>query len=315
MFKKITIIGLLAFLILLFAAAPASAHNAALLVGNNITDAMEADYNNYLIKEGTSLPILLIAGHGFEYDFGNVSTPVNVTIVAPDGTKTNITTQSASEEIDKILSGEKVTVAYQKINYNFTQSGTYFLYATLPGNTTEISKLAVFVGEGTWDDWNKQIGLPLEFTMYTRMGGLAEGETVYGKLIYENGTGAGNIKYYAEPVKTAAEAKELHDMIASEYATGESIYLIYSKRAATDESGKFISAIPEKGVWSFVAAADVNGTSYKATYTFPVLPQFYGTDEGPAAAETAGTDKETPGFSIVLAVLAVIGAVMFIRRK
>lgn len=313
MLKKITLIGLFAFLILLFAAAPATAHNAALIVGNNITDAMDADYNDYLIKEGTTLPILLIHGHGFEYDFGNISTSVNVTIVAPDGTKRNVTTQTATQEVDKILSGEKDTVTCQKINYNFTQSGTYFLYAMLPGETTEIAKLAIFVGESTWDDWNKELGLPLEFTMYTRMSGLAEGETVYGKLIYANGTGAENVKYYVEPVKTAAEAKELHDMLVSDYATGESIYLIYSKRAMTDESGKFVSAIPEQGVWSFVASAEVNGTPYKATYTFPVLPQFYGTtDEQPS-----GTDNETPGFGVVLAVLAIVGvgAVMFIRRK
>ncbi|MBZ3936126.1 DUF4198 domain-containing protein [Methanimicrococcus blatticola] len=312
MFKKITMIGLLAFLILLFAAAPASAHNAALIVGDNITDAMEADYNDYLIKEGTTLPILLIHGHGFEYDFGNVSTAVNVTIVSPDGTKKNVTTQTATQEVDKILSGEKDTVTYQKINYNFTQSGTYFLYATLPGETTEIAKLAIFVGDGTWDDWNKQLGLPLEFTMYTRMGGLAEGETVFGRLVYENGTGAENVKYYVEPVKTAAEAKELYDMLVSNYTTGESIYLIYSKRAMTDEAGKFVSAIPEKGVWSFVASADVDGTPYKATYTFPVLPQFYGT-----ADESSNTNNETPGFGIVFAVLAIIGvgAVLFMRRK
>lgn len=312
MFKKITVIGLISLFALLLAAAPAAAHNAALMVGDNIVDAMDADYNDYLIKEGTTLPILLIHGHGFEYDFGNVSTPVNVTIVAPDGTKQNVTTKSVSESVDKILSGEKDTITYQKINYNFTKSGTYFLYATLPGETTEVAKLAIFVGESTWDDWNKNLGLPLEFTMYTRMSGLAEGETVYGRLVYTNGTGAENVKYYVEPVKTAAEALELNKMLVSEYATGDSIYLIYSKRAMTDEEGRFISAIPEQGVWSFVASAEVDGVPYKATYTFPVLPQFYGT-----ADEPVSTDKETPGFGVLLAILAVIGvgAIMFMRRK
>ncbi|MDV0445772.1 hypothetical protein MmiAt1_13670 [Methanimicrococcus sp. At1] len=310
MFKKMTVIGFIALLVLLFATAPATAHNAALIVGDNITDAMNADYNDYLIKPGTVLPILLIHGHGFEYDFGNVSTPVNVTIVTPDGTKQSVTTKTANESVDKILSGEKETVEFQKFNYNFTQNGTYFLHATLPGETTEVAKLAIFVGEGTWDDWNKHLGLPLEFTMFTRMSGLAEGETVFGKLVYANGTGAQNVKYYVEPVKTASEALELHDMLVSDYATGESIYLIYSKRAMTDESGNFVSAIPEKGVWSFVASAEVDGVPYKATYTFPVLPQFYG------SADT-GADKETPGFGITFAVLAIValGAFMLIRRK
>lgn len=310
MFKKLTMIGLLTLLALLFAAAPASAHNAALIVGDNITDAMEADYNNYLIKQGTTLPILIIQGHGFEYDFGNLSTPVNVTVVAPDGTETVVTSQSATEEVDKILLGTKEPVVYQKINYNFTQSGTYFLYTTVPGETIEIPKMAVFVGDGTWDDWNKNLGLPLEFTTFTRISGLAEGETIYGKL-YANGSGADNVMYYTEPVKTATEAKALHDMLVSDYPTGESIYLIYSKRSMTDETGNFVSTIPEKGVWSLVASAEVNGTPYKATYTFPVLPQFYGSDV-PASAD----DKPaTPGFGLFVALLAIIGAVLIIRRK
>lgn len=312
MFKKMTVIGLISLLVLLMAAAPASAHNAAIIVGDNITDAMEADYNDYIIKQGTTKSILIIHGHGFEYDFGNLTTPVNVTVVAPDGTKTNVTSKSATEQVDKILTGEKESLTYQKINYNFTQSGTYFLYTTVKGESaTEIPKLAVFVGDGTWNDWNKNLGLPLEFTMFTRMGGLAEGETVYGKLVYGNGSNAENVMYYVEPVKTAAEAKELNDMLVSDYATGESIYLIYSKRAMTDEFGNFVSAIPEQGVWSFVASADVNGTPYKATYTFPVLPQFYGTADVPA--ETP--DKETPGFGVIMALIAVAGAVLLIRRK
>ncbi|WNY23852.1 hypothetical protein MmiHf6_11750 [Methanimicrococcus hongohii] len=312
MLKRITAIGFISLLILLLAAAPATAHNGALIVGDNITDAMKADYNDYIIKEGTTLSILLIHGHGFEYDFGNISESVNVTIVSPDGTKKNVATQTVSEEIDLILSDEKGTVTYQKINYNFTQSGTYFLYATLPGETIELVKLAIFVGEGTWDDWNKNLGLPLEFTLYTRMSGLAEGETVYGKLVYANGTGAENVKYYVEPVKTAEESKALQEMLVSDYATGESIYLIYSKRAMTDEDGRFVSTISEQGVWTFVASAEADGTSYKATYTFPVLPQFYGTESIPAEAE-----NETPGFGMVLAVLAIIGvgAFMFMRRK
>ncbi|WP_316559259.1 DUF4198 domain-containing protein [Methanimicrococcus stummii] len=305
-----TMIGLAALLVLLFAAAPATAHNAALIVGDNIVDAMDADYNDYLIKQGTTLPILLIHGHGFEYDFGSISTPVNVTIITPDGTKQAVTTKTVSESVDKILSGDKETIEYQKFNYNFTQNGTYFLYATLPGETTEVAKLAIFVGESTWDDWNKQLGLPLEFTMFTRMSGLAEGETVFGKLVYANGTGVENVKYYVEPVKTASEALALHDMLVSDYVTGESIYLIYSKRAMTDESGNFVSAIPEQGVWSFVASAEVDGVPYKATYTFPVLPQFYG-------SEASAAENETPGFGVLFAVLAIIGvgAFMFMRRK
>lgn len=314
MVQKFTIYGIIAVFILLFAVGTASAHNAALIVGDNIVDAMEADYNDYIIKEGTTLSILLIHGHGFEYDFGNVTTPVDVVIVAPDGTKKSVTTKPITESVDRILSGEKETITYQKIDYKFTQSGTYFLYTILPGETTEIPKLAIFVGEDTWNDWNKNLGLPLEFTMFTRMSGLAEGETVYGKLVYGNGTDAKNIMYYVEPVKTADEAKKLNDMLVSDYATGESVYLIYSKRAVTDEFGNFVSAIPEKGVWSFVASATVDGDSYKATYTFPVLPQIYGPNAAQNNADSSN-DKETPGFGVVLALLGIVGAALILRKK
>lgn len=314
MFQKIVWIGLISLFVLLLAATPASAHNAALLMGDNLSDAMAADYNDYIFQPGTTKSVLVIQGHGFEYDFGNLTTPVNITIVAPDGTTSVVVSEPFSEDVEKILSGETDRLTYQKINYNFTQSGTYYLYTSFEEEgVIEVPKLAVFVGDGTWDDWNKNLGLPLEFTTFTRMAGFAEGETVFGKLIYQNGTGAANVKYYAEPVKTASEAKALYDMLVSDYATGESIYLIYSKRAMTDESGNFVSAIPEKGVWSFVGSADINGTTYKAVYVFPVLPQFYGTPDAPAPAPV----NETPGFGAVFAVLAIVGmsAVLFMRRK
>jgi len=312
MFKKITMIGLLSLLLLVLAMAPAAAHNGGIYPADNLTDAMAGDFNDYLIPEGTVKSLIVIHGHGFEYDFGDITTPLDITVVAPDGTKSVIKTQSVTEQADKILLGTKEPLVYQKASYNFTQKGTYFVYTTLPGNTTEILKTAIFVGTGTWSDWNKNLGLPLEFTTYTRMAGIAEGDTMYAKLNYGNGTGAGNIMYYVEPVKTAAEAKEMYDMLVSDFPTGEDIYLIYSKRASTDGSGNLVSSIPEKGVWSLVASAEVDGVPYKATYIFPVLPQIYGSDAGTSAP---ASDNETPGFGVLLALLAIVGAVLIIRRK
>jgi len=309
MFKKISLIGILALLVLLFAAAPASAHNGGIYPADNLTDAMKGDFNDYLIPQGTVKNLVVIHGHGFEYDFGDITTPLDITVVAPDGTKSVLRTQSVTENVDKILLGTKEPLTYQKTSYNFTQSGTYFVYTTLPGNTTEILKTAIFVGTGTWSDWNKNLGLPLEFTTYTRMPGLAEGETFYAKLNYGNGTGASDVMYYVEPVKTAAEAKEMYDMLVSDFPTGEDIYLIYSKRASTDGSGNLVSSVPEKGVWSLVASAEVDGVPYKATYIFPVLPQIYGPNAD------INSDKETPGFGLVLGLLAIVGAVLLIRRK
>jgi len=309
MFKKISLIGIFALLVLLFAIAPASAHNGGIYPADNLTDAMAGDYNDYLIPQGTVKNLIVIHGHGFEYDFGNITTPLDITVVAPDGTKTVLRTQSVTEQVDKILLGTKEPLVYQKTSYNFTQSGTYFVYTTLPGNTTELLKTAIYVGTGTWSDWNKNLGLPLEFTMYTRMSSIAEGDVMHAKLNYGNGTGASDVMYYVEPVKTAAEAKAMYDMLVSDFPTGEDIYLIYSQRSSTDGSGNLVSSIPEKGVWSIVAAAEVDGVPYKATYIFPALPQIYG-----SSASTT-PDKETPGFGLILGLLAIVGAVLLIRRK
>ena len=309
MLKKITTIGLLSLLLLVLAMAPASAHNGAIMAGDNITDAMVGDFTNYLLPVNATQSILVIHGHGFEYDFGDINESLDVTIVAPDGSKSVVKTQSVTENIDKIHLGTKEPLTYQKFNYKFTQSGTYFLYTTLEEDgVTEYIKTAIFVGSGTWNDWNKNLGLPLEFTTYTRMPGIAEGEVMYGKLNYGNGSAANDIRYYVEPVKSAAEAKAMYDMLVSDFPTGEDIYLIYSKRASTDGSGNFVSALPEKGVWSLVASAEVDGQSVKATYTFPVLPQIYGD-------ANTNTDKETPGFGVLLALVAIAGAVLLIRRK
>ena len=278
MFKKISFIGAFALLVLLFAAAPASAHNGAILAGDNITDAMEADFNNYMFPEGTTQSFILIRGHGFEYSFGNLTDPFEITITAPDGTISTVTTKPLTEDIDNNLAGTMVPLTSQVFDFTFTQKGTYFLSTSFPGNTTEYVKTAVFVGDGTWDDWNKNLGLPLEFTMYTRMSGLAEGEVVYGKLNYKNGSAVSDTKYYVEPLKSAVKAAKLRDFITANYPTGEDLELVYSKRASTDEFGHFVSSIPEQGVWTFVASAEADGKPSKATYTFPVLPQFYGTD-------------------------------------
>ena len=296
MFKQISLIGVFALLILLFAAAPASAHNGAILAGDNITDAMEADFNNYFFPEGTTQSFILIRGHGFEYAFGNLTDPFEITITAPDGTVSTVTTTPLTENINNNLAGTIVPITSQVFNFTFTQEGTYFLSTSFPGNTTEYVKTAIFVGGGTWDDWNKNLGLPIEFTTYTRMSGLAEGEVVYGKLNFKNGSAASDVKYYVEPIKTETKAKELRDMIIANYPTGEDLELVYSKRASTDEFGHFVSSIPEQGVWCFVASATVDGASSKATYTFPVLPQFYGTDtkgNGNAGGNSGGSSSSS----------------------
>ena len=133
------------------------------------------------------------------------------------------------------------------------------------------------------------------------MSGLAEGEVIYGKLNFGNGSGASDVMYYVEPLKSAADARELRDMLIANYPTGSSIELIYSKRASTDEFGHFVSSIPEAGIWTLVATATYDGSPYKATYTFPVLPQFYGSngnDNGnsngtPSAASTNANSSGT----------------------
>ena len=317
MFKKISILGIFALFILLLAVAPASAHNGGIYPADNLTDAMKGDFNDYLIPQNTTKNLVIIHGHGFEYDFGNITTPLDVTVVAPDGTKTVLKTQSVTEQIDDIQLGTKKPLVYQKTAYNFTQSGTYFVYATLPGanatTATELMKTAIYVGTNTWSDWNKNLGLPLEFTMYTRMSSISGGDVMHARLNYGNGTGASDIMYYVEPVKTAAEAKAMYDMLVSDYPTGEDIYLIYSQRSSTDGSGDLVSTVPESGVWSIVAAATVDGVPYKATYIFPALPPIYG-DAGTSAPAPA-PEKETPGFGVLLGLLAVVGAVLLIRRK
>jgi len=309
MYKKLSFIGILALLVLLFAAVPASAHNGGIYPADNLTDAMKGDFNDYLIPQGTVKNLVVIHGHGFEYDFGDITTPLDITVVAPDGTKSVLRTQSVTEQVDQIHLGTKAPLVYQKTSYNFTQSGTYFVYTTLPGNTTELLKTAIYVGTGTWSDWNKNLGLPLEFTMYTRMSSIAGGDVMHARLNYGNGTGASDIMYYVEPVKTAAEAKAMYDMLVSDYPTGEDIYLIYSQRSSTDGSGDLVSTVPEAGVWSIVAAAEVDGVPYKATYIFPALPPIYGPN-----AESA-SKPSTPGFGVVLGLLAIVGAVLLIRRK
>jgi len=304
MFKKISYIGVFALLMLLFAAAPAYAHNGAILAGDNIVDAMSADYNDYMFPVDTVQSFILMRGHGFEYSFGNLANPFDISIIAPDGTETIVTTQTVTEEVDNNLAGTMVTMTYQKFDFKFTQKGTYFLSTSFPGNTVENVKTTVYVGDGTWSDWNRNLGFPLEFTTYTRMSGLAEGEVIYGKLNFGNGSGASDVMYYVEPLKSAADARELRDMLIANYPTGESIELIYSKRASTDEFGHFVSSIPEAGIWTLVATATYDGAPYKATYTFPVLPQFYGTAKSnengngntnntPSASSTNSTSSST----------------------
>ena len=314
MFKKITVIGLLSLLLIMLAVAPAAAHNGGIYPANNIVDAMKGDYNDYLISEGTVKSLIVVHGHGFEYDFGDITTPLDVIVVAPDGTKSTLRTQSVTENVDNIMLGTKEPLTYQKTAYNFTQKGTYFVYTYLEEDgTTEILKTAIFVGDATWNDWNKNLGLPLEFTTYTRMAGIAEGDTMYARLNYGNGTGASDIRYYVEPVKSAAEAKEMYDMLVSDFPTGESIYLIYSKRASTDSSGNLVSSIPEKGVWTLVASATIDGESYKATYVFPVLPQIYGSD---ADTHASGNNNGIIYALIAVAgILAIVCAVLIIRKK
>ncbi|WNY25758.1 DUF4198 domain-containing protein [Methanolapillus millepedarum] len=322
MFKKMAFLAVFAFLVLICAAMPASAHSLMMLAGDNITDASEADINDYLISPGVQ-SIIIVGGHGYEYDFGNTSGPLTVVITAPDGTTKSVTTRTVSENITNVLSGGQSVLSYQQVNVTFDQEGIYYLSTSLnetstsnnqTTTTTQISKMMVFVGTGTWDGWARDLGLPLEIIPYTRVGGLASGEALYGKVV-ANGTGVGNITFYGEPVNTAAEAKQRYDEIKTAYPQiGEDIYLIYSKRAYTDASGDFVSTPSESGVWMYVAASNqtADGHSYKTTLTVPVLTPL---SESSAAGANSDSEKTVPGFELIVGVLAVIGVVLFIYRK
>ncbi|MDV0446787.1 hypothetical protein MsAg5_06430 [Methanosarcinaceae archaeon Ag5] len=321
MFKKMTFLALAAFLVLIFAAMPASAHSLMMMSGDNLTDACEADIHNYLINPGVQ-SIVIVGGHGYEYDFEDTPDMLTVTITAPDGTTKSVATTTVTENFTNILSGGKYVLNYQQVNVTFDQKGIYYLSTSMDETTTtnnttttttQLSKMMIFVGSGTWDGWSRDLGLPLEFVPYTRVGGLATGEALYGKVV-ANGAGVSNITFYGEPVNNATAAKAAYDEIKQTYPEiGEDIYLVYSKRAYTDGSGDFVSTPNAPGVWMYVAESNktADGHSFKTTFTVPVLDQL----STSTATTTADGTKTVPGFELVIGVLAVLGVGLFLYKR
>ena len=298
MIKKFTVIGLLMLLFVL-AAAPASAHTAVLIAGDNIVDATSGDLDNYFLTAGTTQSFIYALCEGPEYDFVGSETLLNVTVVAPDGTETVVQTKPATEEIDVIADGTKKIVTYQKMSYNFTENGTYFVYLVNAGSrSTSCLKTAVFVGENLGNNWGKKLGLPLELTPYTSTLNVVEGEAFFGKVVANSGTVSGTVS--AEIINNAAAAKAFENA-ESTFPIGENNY---ANRVLTDESGNFGMTMTESGLWIVSTSAEIDGARYSATSIIPVLPQ-----------SASASANETPGFGVLLALLAIAGAVLFIRRK
>ena len=303
MMKKFTLIGLLSLLFVLLAVAPASAHTAVLIAGDNIVDATSGDLDNYFLSAGTTQSFIYALCEGPEYDFVGSANPLNITVVAPDGTETIVLTEPETEEIDVVSDGTKKEVTYQKMSYNFTENGTYFVYTVNAGSrSTGCVKTAIFVGENVGNNWSKNLALPLEFTTYTSPLNIVEGETLFGKVNYGNGGTASNSTISAEIINNAATAKALENE-NSTFPVGENRYV---KSVLADESGNFGMTMTEHGIWIINTSAEIDGSRYSATAIIPVLPQ------SDAANKSV---NETPGFGVLLALLAIVGAVLIIRRK
>ncbi|WNY27742.1 DUF4198 domain-containing protein [Methanolapillus ohkumae] len=320
MLKKMTILALVALFVLICAAMPASAHSLMMMSGDSIADASECDISDYLFPAGTTKSIIIAGGHGYEYQYVDTKNPLTLTVVAPDGTVKNITTATKIENVTDIFANVTSPVSYQQATVTFDQDGIYYLYTfqsttnTTSGMvTTEVSKMMLFVGNGTWDNYSKNLGLPLEFDPYTRLSAVEAGGTIHGQIT-SNGSPVTNISFYAEQVNNLTTAQQKLNEITTKYPSigdGGDIYLIYSKRSFADNNGNFVSTVYEPGVWMYVATGEAVGNqTYKTTFTVPVLEPLSGMN---SAEKT--TDTSLPGFELIAGILAVVGVILLVRRK
>jgi len=312
----------------------ASAHFTMVFPSDSEDTVWDVAPEDYIAELGETKTVYIMWGHPYEHISFNMASVPEVSVMKPDGTVEQLTTEEISVEgMDEDGNTGVSFIAY-KASFTVDQMGdtvVFVKYEDEDENLIDYTKAVIHSGEEMWTGWDAKVGQQTEILPYMRPYGMEEGFVFAGKAMY-NG----------QPLTGADVEIEIYhtlDLGIEIVETAEKMFsydppMVFTRLTKSNANGEFVYTLDEPGIW-FVGATmePESGRNVRGVFIVPVLEAFppaedegissaelqQAVDEAKQAAEeakqaAAGTSS-TPGFGVILAVLGLVAALFVATRR
>lgn len=333
--KENLIKTLLAVLLLIASAGMASAHFTMVFPSDSEDTVWDVAPEDYIAELGETKTVYMMWGHPYEHILFDMATVPEVSIMKPDGTVEQLTTEEIM--VDGMNEdGELGTFKAYKASFTADQDGDTIVsvkYEDHDEDMIDYTKAVIHSGVEMWEGWDAEVGQQTEIIPYMRPYGMEEGFVFSGQAMY-NG----------QPLKAApVEIEIYHTLYAGKdiVELAEEIFpydppMVFTRLMNSNDNGEFVYSLDEPGIW-FVGATmePESGQNVRGVFIIPVLEEFP-PDEGQgsssaelqqavAEAKQAAEDAKqaagqtssssTPGFGAILAVSGLVAALFLVLRR
>ena len=328
---------MLAVLLLIASAGMASAHFTMIFPSDSEDTVWDVAPEDYIAELGDTKTVYIMWGHPYEHISFNMASVPEVSVMKPDGTVEQLT----SEEISVIGMDEDgntgVSFIAYKASFTVDQMGdsvVFVKYEDDGENLIDYTKAVIHCGEETWFGWDAEVGQQTEILPYMRPYGMEEGFVFSGQAMY-NG----------QPLADAPVEVEIYhtlDLGIEIVETAEKMFsydppMVFTRLAKSNANGEFVYSLDEPGIWFVGATMEPDsGRNVRGVFIVPVLEAFPpaegqgGTssaelDQAVAQAQQAADEAKqaaaqassasTPGFGAILAVTGLVAALFLVLKR
>jgi len=297
--EKNLIRTLFAVLVLIASAGMASAHFTMVFPSDTADSVWDVTPEDYIAELGETKTVYIMWGHPYEHISFNMASVPEVSVMKPDGTVEQLT----SEEISVIGMDEDgntgVSFIAYKASFTVDQMGdsvVFVKYEDEDENLIDYTKAVIHCGEEMWEGWDAEVGQQTEILSYMRPYGMEEGFVFAGKAMY-NG----------QPLADAPVEVEIYHTLD----LGIEIVETAEEMFEYDPNVRGVFIVPM--LKAFPQAEESSASSISTAELQEAV------DEAKQAAEeakqaAAGTSS-TPGFGVTLAVLGLVAALFIATRR
>ncbi len=323
-------------LLMLCSTSMASAHFTMVFPSDSEGTVWDIAPEDYIAELGETKTVYIMWGHPYEHILFDMTSVPEVSVMKPDGTVEQLTTEEISVEgMDEDGNTGVSFIAY-KASFTVDQDGDTVVFVKYEDDGEKLidyTKAVIHSGEEVWEGWDAEVGQQTEIIPYMRPYGMEEGFVFSGQAMY-NGQPLTGAPVEIEIYHTLDAGKEIVELAEEMFEYDPP--MVFTRLMKSNDNGEFVYSLDEPGIW-FVGATmePENGQNVRGVFIIPVLEAFPPAegqaissaelDQAVAEAKQAAEDAKqaaaqtstssTPGFGAILAVSGLVAALFLVLRK
>jgi cobalt/nickel transport protein len=323
---------LLVGIFLASAVGMASAHFTMVFPSDSEDTVWDVTPGDYTAELGETKTVYIMWGHPYEHILFDVASVPEVSVMKPDGTVLQLTTEEITVDgMDE--EGNLGTFVAYKASFTVDQMGDSIVsvrYEDEDENLIDYTKAVIHCGEEVWEGWDAEVGQQTEILPYMRPYGMEGGFVFAGQAMYDGKPLAG------APVEV--EIYHTLDLGKEIVETAETMFpydppMVFTRLTKSNENGEFMYTLDEPGIW-FVGATmePESGRNVRGVFIVPTLEAFPPVElveaVAPAGLEelksrvksleekvATPAGEGAPGFGVITAIAGLLIVVYLVKRR